>query len=64
MSAVESKKIKMQSIFAVITVVIGILLMIMKIYEDSEPGAIPLLLIFCGIGLYFIKRTRFRSQQK
>jgi hypothetical protein len=38
--------------------VIGVLLMIFKIAVDSEPGAIPLLLIVVGVGWYTLKLFR------
>lgn len=56
------KKPKIQIILSVLTVGIGILLMVMKIYADSEPGAIPLLLILVGTGWYFITRSRNQRQ--
>ena len=35
---------------------IGCLLMAGKIHADSEPGAIPLLLVVLGIGWYVVAR--------
>lgn len=49
---------------AVLMIVIGFVLMVMKIYADSEPGAIPLLLVILGIAWYCIAQLRMRSQQK
>jgi c-di-AMP phosphodiesterase-like protein len=59
-----SNKLKMHKIISLIIIVIGILLMMMKIFEDSEPGAIPLMLIIVGTGWYLKTRARIRSQQK
>jgi c-di-AMP phosphodiesterase-like protein len=59
----DSNKLKMHRIISLIIIVIGILLMMMKIFEDSEPGAIPLLLIIVGAGWYLKTRARIRSQQ-
>ncbi len=53
---------KMQSLLSAIIFVIGIMLMVGKIYVDSEPGAIPLLLVAIGAGGYVITRYRNRSQ--
>lgn len=44
----NSKKLRMQTLLSILTMVVGILLLAMKIYVDSEPGAIPLLLIVVG----------------
>jgi lipoprotein signal peptidase len=58
----NSKKLKIKELISVLTIVIGILSMLMKIYEDSEPGAIPLLLILLGAGGYLITRGQIRKQ--
>ena len=47
-----------------LTIVIGVVLMLRQMYFDSEPGAIPLLLIVFGIGWYFITGARIRSRHK
>ena len=49
---------KVQARLSLLTVVIGAVLMAGKIYADSEPGLIPLLLVASGIGWYFITRVR------
>lgn len=41
---------------------LGIMLMIMKISADSEPGAIPLLMILVGSGGYLLARKSRSSQ--
>ncbi len=43
-------------------VALGIILMIMKIFVDSEPGAIPLLLILVGSAGYLLARKGQSSQ--
>jgi lipoprotein signal peptidase len=58
----DSKKIKTQKFISVLTIVIGILLMMMKMYEDSEPGAIPLMLILLGVVGYLITRVQIRKR--
>ena len=58
-----NNKLKMHKIISLIIIVIGILLMMMKIFEDSEPGAIPLMLIIVGTGWYLKTRARIRSEQ-
>lgn len=52
------------TIGSVLTIVIGVVLMLRQMYFDSEPGAIPLLLIVFGIGWYFITRARIRSRHR
>lgn len=43
---------------------LGIILTIMKISADSEPGAIPLLMILVGSGGYLLARESRSSQDK
>ena len=44
-----------------LVVVVGLVLMAFKIYADSEPGALPLLLVVVGTAWFFILRARARS---
>jgi hypothetical protein len=57
-------ELTMQSRISIIIIAIGLALMVMKIYADSEPGAIPLLLVVLGVGWYVITRFRTRSHHK
>jgi c-di-AMP phosphodiesterase-like protein len=57
-------KLKAHKILSILTIAIGLVLMIAKIYADSEPGAIPLLLVVLGMGWYFITRVRTQSHRK
>lgn len=57
------ERLKVHKTISVVTIVIGLVLMIGKIYADSEPGAIPLLLTLLGIGWYLVTRARSRSQE-
>lgn len=52
---------KMHERLSILTIAIGLALMVGKIYADSEPGGIPILLVLFGTAWYFI--TRFRSRQ-
>jgi hypothetical protein len=54
----------MQKLLSILTIAIGLVLMVGKIYADSEPGAIPLLLVVLGMVWYFITRARSRSHHK
>ena len=58
----KSKILYRLSLLALTVIVLGILLSIIKIYADSEPGAIPLLLIVGGTAGYIISRVQMRSQ--
>ncbi len=57
-------KFRRQTRMALLTIVIGVGLLIMMIVVESEPGALPLLLIVSGLGWYGITRVRMRSQPK
>lgn len=59
-----SKKLKVHTILSSLTLVIGVMLLIYMITVESEPGAIPLLLIVFGIGWYLITRARIRSHRE
>jgi flagellar biogenesis protein FliO len=58
----KSKIAKVQNLLAILILVTGLLLVVMKLSADSEPGAIPLLLILVGTGWYTLKRFQLRSQ--
>ena len=62
MNALE--KLKVHKILSALTIAIGFVLMLGKIYADSEPGAIPILLVVLGVGWYFVTQVRIQSQQK
>ena len=47
------KKLQMHKLISVLTIVVGFVLMMVKIYADSEPGAIPMLLVVLGMGVVF-----------
>ena len=44
----------MHKLISATLIAVGLALMVMKIYADSEPGAIPLALILFGIGWYAV----------
>jgi len=54
----------MHTLLSVLTLVTGIVLMIYMIYEEGEPGTIPILLVAMGVGWYSIARVRMQSQHK
>lgn len=55
---------KVQKTLSILTIVIGVILMIMMIVVEDEPGAIPLGLIVGGGAWYFITRARARSSRE
>jgi len=55
---------KIHARISAIVIAIGVVLMIAKIYTDSEPGGIPILLVLLGLGWYFVARLRIRSHHK
>src|SRR4028118_2368016 len=58
------EKLKVHKILSALAIAIGFVLMLGKIYADSEPGAIPMLLVVLGMGWYFITRVRTQSHQR
>ena len=52
---------KVHARLSLLIVLIGAALMAGKIYADSEPGLIPLLLVASGMGWYFVTRVRRRA---
>ncbi len=57
-----NKNIKAQKLLSVLITAIGIVLLVFMITVESEPGAIPLLLITFGTGWYFVTRYRIQSR--
>lgn len=57
------KKLKIHVLLSGLITVVGIVLLVFMVTVESEPGAIPLLLIVIGIGWYFVARYKMRSQQ-
>ena len=55
-------KLKVHRMLSILTLVVGVMLMAYMILVESEPGAIPLLLVVLGTGWYFITRVRSRSR--
>lgn len=51
-------KLRVHGTLAALTFTVGAVLMAIKIYADSEPGAIPLVLVLTGIGWYVATRVR------
>jgi hypothetical protein len=58
------EKPKVQKILSALTIAIGFVLMSGKIYADSEPGAIPILLVVLGTGWCLVARVRTRPRRR
>jgi hypothetical protein len=58
------KKLTMHARISAVIFVVGLALMVRQMYADSEPGAIPLLLVAIGLGWYIITLVRLRSHRK
>ena len=58
------EKLKVHKILSALSVVVGLVLMAGKIYADSEPGAIPMLLVVLGAGWYLLARARTRRSRR
>jgi hypothetical protein len=52
--------LEVRTLLPALVTVVGVMLMVAHINADSEPGAIPLILILIGIGWLFVSRTRKR----
>lgn len=50
------------TLLAVLTMAAGLLLLAYMVAVESEPGAVPLLLIVVGIGWLIYARARLRAQ--
>lgn len=62
MTAEKNSRLRMQKLISMLLIAFAVLLLAFKIYADSEPGALPLLLLLIGSSWYLINRYRLRSQ--
>ena len=58
------KKLKLHARLSMLIIAIGLVLMIFMITTESEPGALPLLLIVVGTAWHLITRGRIRSHHR
>ena len=54
----------MNTVTPLLIAALGVIFLIYMILVEDEPGAIPLIMIFIGLGWYFISRSRIKSQKK
>lgn len=57
-------KFKVHKTLSALTFVLGAILLTLMISFESEPGAIPLLLVTAGAGWYLVTRVRAQSHQE
>lgn len=55
------RKLMMHTRLSMVILAVGLVLMVFMIRTESEPGALPLLLIVVGTGWYLATRARIRS---
>ena len=53
-----------QAVISALTIVLGVALLVYMVAVESEPGAIPLLLIAVGTGWLLVTRRRARAHSK
>ncbi|MFO7798245.1 hypothetical protein [Rhodohalobacter sp.] len=61
MTSELTQKLKLQKIFSIAIIIMGISLLSYMVVVEDEPGAIPLLMVVMGTGWYFITRSRIKS---
>ncbi|PKD43857.1 hypothetical protein [Rhodohalobacter barkolensis] len=61
MTSERTQKLKLQKIFSIVIIMLGIALLTYMVVVEYEPGAIPLLMIVAGTGWYLITRSRIKS---
>ena len=57
-----STRSKLQLLAAAFLTLAGFALMAVKIYADSEPGGIPILLVVLGVAWLLVTRARSRTK--
>lgn len=56
------QKLTVHRTLSALTIVVGALLLVYMIAVESEPGAVPLLMIGIGTGWYLVARFRTRPR--
>src|SRR4028119_759379 len=56
------RKRKVRKVLSALIVAVGFVLVAGKIYADSEPRAIPMLLVVLGTGWHLVARARARAR--
>lgn len=58
MKTTEQKKAPARTVPALVVLVAGLVLLVLKVIGDGEPGALPLFMIVAGAVWYFVARNR------
>lgn len=58
----SNKRFRVQTALAAAVLALGLVLLATNIYVESEPGAVPLLIVLTGVAWLAITRYRARSQ--
>ncbi len=64
MDTEQNLRLAFQQLLSKLLLGLAALLLAFKIYADSEPGALPLLLLLIGATWYFIIRYRLKTQKR
>lgn len=56
-----NQHLKLNRLFSIVTILLGVLLMIYMIKVEDEPGALPLLLIVIGIIWFIFNQIKIRK---
>jgi hypothetical protein len=62
MTTTNKQRATLHTVFPIILLVIGLFLVVFKIYADSEPGALPLFLLL--VGTLWLIVTRLKKKQQ
>lgn len=60
---VPSETLKVHAILSAMVLVMGAVLLVYMVTVESEPGALPLLLVLLSAGWHLITRARIRSRR-
>jgi cytochrome c-type biogenesis protein CcmH/NrfF len=58
MNTTNKQQATLHTVFPIILLVIGLFLVMFKIYADSEPGALPLFLLLVGTVWLIVTRAK------
>jgi hypothetical protein len=61
MNQPAQSNLRLQTRLSIVMTLIGVALLIMMIAVESEPGALPLLIIVLGVAWFCVTRVRSRS---
>lgn len=59
-----SEKLRVHAILSALILAVGLVLLVYMIVVESEPGALPLLLVVVGLGWQIATRVRMRAHRQ